>query len=226
MPVLMPIHAGADADEEWMHWPIEEGYPDTSNAWPGLPQEEREEPWEASGGASRAMPTRSNACSSWESPLVFYEAEEIVPGSMADNEAKDRHKSLVWKFRQKDVNGAEPEGLNPESDEKVVPVNRCGRGEAGRRPVAIGQQPSQAYQQSADYAAHHHLQGPMGLYDQYYGALYMNAQYEMMQAQEARTAMQTLNGGHLLVEKMRAREDHPEPPKTYSQTCSVSAAGQ
>ena len=164
--------------------------------------------------------------SSWETPLVFYEAEEIVPGSMADNEAKDRHKSLVWKFRQKDVNGAEPEGLNPESDEKVVPVNRCGRGEAGRRPVAIGQQPSQAYQQSADYAAHHHLQGPMGLYDQYYGALYMNAQYEMMQAQEARTAMQTLNGGHLLVEKMRAREDHPEPPKTYSQTCSVSAAGQ
>ena len=65
----------------------------------------------------------------------------------------------------------------------------------------------------------------MGLYDQYYGALYM-AQYEMMQAQEARTAMQTLNGGPLLVEKMRAREDHPEPPKTYSLTIKFVTGNQ
>ena len=154
------------------------------------------------------MPTASNASSSWETPLVFYEAEEIVPGSMADNEAQDRHKSLVRKFGQEDVDKAKPEGLNPEGDEEVVPVNGCGRGEAGRRPVAIGQQPMQAYQQSAGQSAHQaaYHQGQMAAtYDQYYGATadycYMNhAQFEMMQqaqayeAQQA-CAMQTWNAG-------------------------------
>lgn len=209
-PMYVPvsqIHTEAWGESEethghWAHWPTEEGYPYVSNAWPEPQQEEARG---LIGGASRAMPTVSNASSSWETPLVFYEAEEIVPDSMADNEAKDRHKSLVRKFGQEDVDKAKPEGLNPEGDEEVVPVNGRGRGEAGRRPVAIGQQPMQAYQQSADYATHQaaYHQGHMAAYDQYYGAptdyCYMNPQYtaEMMQAYEAQQAcaMQTWNAG-------------------------------
>ena len=47
--------------------------------WPTEEELQQEEPREHIRGASRAMPTASNASSSWETPLVFYEAEEMYP---------------------------------------------------------------------------------------------------------------------------------------------------
>ena len=54
--------------------------------------------------------------------MVFYEAEEIVPGSMADNEAKDRHKSMIQNFGQVDVNKPKPSDFNPKRNKKVTQV--------------------------------------------------------------------------------------------------------
>ena len=60
------IHTEAWGESEqthahWVHWPTEEGYPYVSNAWP---EPQQEEPRGHIGGASRAMPTASNASSS------------------------------------------------------------------------------------------------------------------------------------------------------------------
>jgi len=68
-PMYVPvsqIHAEAWGESEethghWVHWPTEEGYPYVSNAWP---EPQQEEPRGHIGGASRAMPTASNASSS------------------------------------------------------------------------------------------------------------------------------------------------------------------
>ena len=68
-PMYVPvsqIHTEAWGESEqthahWVHWPTEEGYPYVSNAWP---EPQQEEPRGHIGGASRAMPTASNASSS------------------------------------------------------------------------------------------------------------------------------------------------------------------
>jgi hypothetical protein len=77
----------------------------------------------------------------WETPLVFHEAEEIVPGSMADNEAKDRRKSMIQNFGQVDVNKPKPPDFNPKRNKKVTQVIGSECGEAGYSPPAIEQQP-------------------------------------------------------------------------------------
>ena len=117
----------------------------------------------------------------WETPLVFHEAEEIVPGSMADNEAKDRRKSMIQNFGQVDVNKPKPSDFNPKRNKKVTQVIGSECGEAGYSPLAIEQQPIQAHQ----HLQNHHEQ----LYEQNW-TLYIYAQsqftyYEMMQASEA-----------------------------------------
>ena len=112
---------------------------------------------------------------------MFYEAEEIVSGTMADNEAKDRRKSMIQNFGQVDVNKPKPPDFNPKRNKKVTQVIGSECGEAGYSPPAIEQQPIQAHQ----HLQNHHEQ----LYEQNW-TLYIHAQseftyYEMMQASEA-----------------------------------------
>ena len=181
-PMYVPVQELWEKPKE-----TDEGYLYVSNASPELQQVEQQGHM---GSASRAMLTASSASHSWETPLVFYEAEQIVPGSMADNDAK----SLVQKFGRikppVNIDKPKPQGLNPEADEKVVPVKRRGRGEAGRDPVAI----DMAYQ--ADYATHQAAfhQGQLAAYAQYYEM--MQQAYEMMQQEhEEVQAMQSWNVG-------------------------------
>jgi len=205
-PMYVPVQElwgeAEKTDGHWMHSLTEEGYPYVSNASPEPQQVEQQGHM---GSATRAMLTASSASSSWDTPLVLYEAEQIVSGSMYDNEAKDRHESLVENFSQLkpkvNIDKPKPEGLNPEADEEYVPVNGRGRGEAGRDPVAI----DTAYQHSTDYATHQAAfhQGQLAAYAQYYGASadywcyeMMQQAYEMMQQTHDHVqAMQTWNVG-------------------------------